>query len=81
MEFKTQVDKSGRIILPARLRNSLGIQAGDEIVLRLENGEILLIPFHQAVKKAQEAVRQYVPAGTSLVDALIQARREEAANE
>jgi AbrB family looped-hinge helix DNA binding protein len=81
MEFKSQVDKSGRIVLPARLRNSAGIQAGDVIVLRLENGEILLIPFRQAVKKAQETVRQYVPAGTSLVDALIQARREEAARE
>ena len=81
MEFKTQVDKNGRIILPAKMRNSLGIQAGDEIVLRLENGEILLLPYRQAIKKAQKAVRKYIPPGTSLVDALIQARREEAAHE
>lgn len=81
MEVKTQMDKSGRIVVPARLRNSLGIQPGDEIVLRLENGEIRLIPLRQAVKMAQETVRRYVPAGTSLVDALIQARREEAARE
>lgn len=75
------MDKSGRIVVPAKLRNSLGIEPGDEIVLRLENGEIRLIPLQQAVKMAQETVRRYVPAGTSLVDALIQARREEAARE
>ena len=75
------MDKSGRIVVPAKLRNSLGIEPGDEIVLRLENGEIRLIPLHHAVKMAQETVRRYVPAGTSLVDALIQARREEAARE
>lgn len=81
METKTQLDKSGRILVPAKLRRSLDLQPGDEIVLRLEDGEIRLIPLRQAVNLAQEAVRRYVPADTSLVDALIQARREEAARE
>jgi AbrB family looped-hinge helix DNA binding protein len=81
MEFMTQIGKSGRIIVPAKFRRALGLQPGDEIVLRLENGSIRLIPLRQAVKMAQEAVRQYVPSGTSLVDQLIQARREEAARE
>ena len=53
------------------------IQVGDELVMRLEGGSIRLIPLRQAVKLAQKAVRQYVPKGTSLVDALIQARRDE----
>ena len=81
MEIKTQIDKSGRIVVPAKLRNSLGIEPGDEIVLRLENGEIRLIPLRQAVSLAQEVVRRYVAADVSLVDALLQARREEAARE
>ena len=77
MEIKTQISKSGRIVLPARLRKALEIQVGDELVMRLEGGSIRLIPLRQAVKLAQKAVRQYVPKGTSLVDALIQARRDE----
>lgn len=81
MEIKTQIDKSGRIVVPAKLRNSLGIEPGDEIVLRLENGEIRLIPLRQAVSLAQGVVRRYVAADVSLVDALLQARREEAARE
>jgi AbrB family looped-hinge helix DNA binding protein len=81
VEIKAQIDKSGRILVPAKFRNSLGIQPGDEILIRLENGAICLVPFRQAVRMAQETVRRYVPAGNSLVDALIQARREEASSE
>ena len=57
------------------------LHPGDEVLLRLENGEMRLIPWRQAVKMAQEIVRRYVPAGTSLVDELIEARRGEAGHE
>jgi hypothetical protein len=59
----------------------LEIQPGDEIVLRLENGSIRMIPLRQAVNLAQNTVQQYVPKGTSLVDALIRERQEEASRE
>jgi AbrB family looped-hinge helix DNA binding protein len=81
MEFMTQIGKSGRIVVPAKFRKALDLQPGDEIVLLLENGAIRLIPLRQAVTMAQETVRQYVPHGTSLVDQLLRARREEAARE
>lgn len=81
MEIRTQISKSGRIVLPAKLRKALEIQPGDELVMRLENGSIRMIPLRQAVTLAQKAVRSYVPAGTSLVDALIQARRDESGHE
>lgn len=67
--------------MPAKLRKALQIEAGDEIVLRLENGSLRLIPLHQAVSLAQEAVRKYAPKDVSLVDELIQARRAEARSE
>jgi bifunctional DNA-binding transcriptional regulator/antitoxin component of YhaV-PrlF toxin-antitoxin module len=63
------------------MRKTLGIRPGDEIVIRLENGSIRVMPLRQAVNLAQQAVRRYVPAGTSLVEALIRERREEAARE
>jgi len=77
MKFKVQVHSGGRVVLPSKLRKELNIQNGDEIVLRLENGSIRLVPLHQAVLIAQQSVKKYVPKGTSLVDDLIQARREE----
>jgi AbrB family looped-hinge helix DNA binding protein len=81
MEFKVQIHSGGRFVLPAKLRKELQIKAGDEIVLRLENGSIRLVPLHQAVIIAQQAVKKYVPKGTSLAADLIRARKEEAAHE
>ncbi len=81
MEFRVQVHSGGRFVLPSKLRKELQIKAGDEIVLRLENGSIRLVPLHQAVIIAQQTVKKYVPKGTSLVVDLIHARKEEAAHE
>jgi AbrB family looped-hinge helix DNA binding protein len=79
METRTQLGKNGRIVLPARIRRALEIEPGDEIVLRVEtDGSIRLIPLRQAIRLAQKSVRRYVSKDTSLVDALIDARREEA---
>ena len=77
MEFTTQIGKSGRLIVPAKLRKALELHSGDEIILRLEDDSIRLIPLRQAVSMAQKIVSQYVPEGTSLVDTLIQVRQEE----
>ena len=81
MEFRVQIRSGGRFVLPAKLRKELQIKAGDEIVLRLETGSVRLVPLHQAVIIAQQTVKKYVPQGTSLVEDLIQARKEEATRE
>ncbi len=78
MEIKTQMSNNGRLIIPAKFRRALKLKAGDELVLRLEDGSLRLIPLLQAVHLAQENVKKYVPEGISLVDALLQERREEA---
>lgn len=78
METRVQIRKGGRLVVPVKLRKALNIKAGDEVVIRLEEDSIRLIPVGQAVNLAQQMVRQYVPKGVSLVDELIQARREEA---
>jgi AbrB family looped-hinge helix DNA binding protein len=80
IEIVTQMGKGGRITLPARMRKMLQIETGDAVILRLEGGVVLVIPLRQAVRLAQEKVRQYIPAGTPLVEELIQARREETAH-
>jgi AbrB family looped-hinge helix DNA binding protein len=81
IEFVTQIGKGGRITLPARMRKALQINTGDAVVLQLQEHKVLVIPLRQAVRLAQEKVKKYVPAGTSLVEELVQVRREEAANE
>jgi AbrB family looped-hinge helix DNA binding protein len=81
MENRVQIHKGGRLVVPAKLRKALNIKTGDEVVARLEDGSIRLIPMQQAVAMAQKAVRQVVPPGVSLADELIKARRDEARGE
>ena len=81
METRIQIRKGGRLVVPVKLRKALNIKAGDEVVVRLENDSIRLIPMQRAVNLAQTIVKQHVPEGVSLVDELIKARREEARGE
>ncbi|HYL34290.1 MAG TPA: AbrB/MazE/SpoVT family DNA-binding domain-containing protein [Bryobacteraceae bacterium] len=74
----TTVTDGGRIVIPAPYRRALGIKAGDEVLLRLENGEVRISSRAQARRRAQEYVRTLVPRNVSLVAELIKERRETA---
>ena len=77
----TQLGKSGRIVIPVQFRKALGIQAGDELMMSLHDGEIRIFTRDQAIRNIQAMVRRYVPEGRSLADELSQERRAEAARE
>ena len=72
---------NGRLVIPAEYRKALGAEEGDELLLRLEDGELHLSTRQAAYRRAQATVRRYVPEGVSLSDELIRARREEAERE
>ena len=76
-ELRTHVDNNGRILIPAQIRKELHIKTGDVFVMRAVNGEIKMISLDTAIEAAQALVRKYVPEHVSLVDELIQSRREE----
>ncbi len=80
-QVRTRLDQGGRVVIPAEYRRALGLRPGEEVILRLEDGEIRLLSLAQAVREAQAIVRQHVPEGRSLSDELIAERRAEAARE
>ena len=77
----TQIGEGGRVVIPAVMRAALGVGVGDTVLLRFDRGELRVLTPRQAIRRAQELVRQYVPAGRSLADELIAERRAEAARE
>lgn len=81
MAIRATVSDGGRIVLPAEYRRALGVKAGDVVLLNLEDGEVRIRTVDQAIRRAQELVRRYVPADRSLVDELIAERRLEAERE
>ena len=77
----TKIAENGRIVIPAALRRAIGLEPGGDVLLRVENGEIRLIPAHQAIKRAQQVVRQYAAPGESASESLITERHLEALHE
>ena len=78
-DIMTKIGEGGRIVIPARYRQALGLHTGDEVVLQLEEREIRILSMRQAIKQVQASVKRYVPKGRSLSGELIQERREETA--
>ena len=76
--MKTIIGAGGRIVIPAAYRKALGVKPGVEVQLVLEDGEIRMVSQHQAIGRAQNMLRRYVPKGRNLSEELIKERREEA---
>ena len=80
-ETRQRVNENGRVVIPASFRKALGINIGDEVVLRMEDDELRITTLKRRVERAQRLVRKHVKRGTSLVAELIAERREAARNE
>ena len=81
VETRTRVNENGRVVIPASYRKALGIKAGDEVILRMEDDELRITTMKRRIERAQRRIRQYVKPGVSLVDELIAERREAAKRE
>jgi AbrB family looped-hinge helix DNA binding protein len=80
-ETRLRVNENGRVVIPASFRKALGINIGDEIVLRIEDDELRITTLKRRLQRAQTLVRKHVKPGTSLVDELIADRREASGHE
>jgi AbrB family looped-hinge helix DNA binding protein len=80
-EIRTRLSQNGRIVIPATFREAMGIEVGDEVVLRLQDDELRITTKQRRIQRAQERAQRYLKPGTSLVDELIAERREAAKHE
>ena len=76
-----RVDSAGRVVVPSDLRQRLGIEPGNDLILSADAQGIHLQTFDQAVQAVQAAFAPYRVPGTSVVDELIREREEEARRE
>ena len=68
-------------VIPAQVRKALGVEAGDEIILRREHDAYRITTQQQRITAARKSIRRYIKPGTRLVDELIAERREAAKRE
>ena len=80
-EARIRINENGRVVIPASVRKALGIQPGDELVMRVEEDGIRITTLKRRIERAQNHVRKFAKPGASLVDELIAMRREAANRE
>ncbi len=77
----TKIADGGRLVIPAELRRELGLEIGDEVIVRVEDKELRILTRGEAVKRAQGMVRRHLKGDCSLVKELSAERLAEAKRE
>ena len=80
--FSSKINQNGRIVIPAAIRQEMGLKAGESLLMEFEDG-VLRIESHRArIRRIQEEFKKIIPPGGMLMsDELIAERREEARRE
>jgi AbrB family looped-hinge helix DNA binding protein len=79
--FHVKIGIGGRLVIPAEARQQLHLDEGSEVVIEVNEDGLRIAGLQQTVKEIQAYCRQFVPAGTSIVEELLRDRKEEAARE
>jgi len=81
LQATLRLGPGGRVVIPAEMREALGLKQGDAMLANLENNELRLVTLASRVRELQAIAHKYHPAGVSLVDEFLAERKAEQANE
>ena len=81
LQARVQVGEKGRIVIPAEIREAMGIRVGDSLEMRFEDYELRVSTRRARIRRVQEWARKVMPPGVSLADELSAERREAAKHE
>lgn len=74
---RVKLGEGGRLVIPAAMREALGVKPGDELALEVEDGELKIKSYLAVIRELQAEFTKLVPAGMDVVDDFLRERREE----
>lgn len=77
LEARTTITEGGRMVIPSHIRKALNIHIGEEVLLKIESGELHIVTLRNSVKNAQALISKYNKKNISLKDTLFSMRKEE----
>jgi AbrB family looped-hinge helix DNA binding protein len=78
---RAQISEKGRLVIPAKLREALGMHPGDVVELRIEDDELRIVTLDRRIRETRRRLRQVFGSERVLSDELIEERREAARRE
>ena len=79
--YEVPLQENGRMILPVELRQALGVEKGDRVVLQRMGDRIELTTARLSRAQAQARIREQFPDAQNVVDEFLAERRSEAGRE
>lgn len=76
-----QIDKHGRLLVPAQIRNRLNYKAGDTFVVKADSNELHFVSLNKAIFVAQELFKSKNNNDNFAVDEFLQNKYQEAKQE
>lgn len=79
--YQVRIAAGGRLVIPAEVRQGLGIKEGDEVLLTRDEFGIRITTLEQTVREVQAFFGQFKKDGEDVVNELLRDRQDEAAQE
>ena len=73
----TTIDKHGRVVVPASVREQLNLLPGTRIRVWVEDGTLKMMTLEEGIKQAQAIVRQITGGRPGILDEFLAERRRD----
>ena len=77
----TKLTEGGRLVIPSAIRKEMNLDIGDEVIMIRKGKQLIILSRAEAVRRAKALVRRKVKPERSLVNELLEERREESKRE
>lgn len=74
---RVKLGEGGRFVIPAAMREEMGVKPGEDLILHVENGELRVRSWLRNLRRVQAELSALKKPDESVVDEFLKERREE----